>query len=108
MTSALACGAGTDQLADGENHSLATIARAYQEQMEFVQDAGADVIIMASRALAAGARSARDYLDVYADLLGQAERPVILHWLGAAFDPALRGYWGGSDFRAGVGHWCLS
>lgn len=100
MTSALACGAGTDQLPDGENHSLAAIARAYQEQMELVQDAGADVIIMASRALAASARSARDYLDVYADLLGRADRPVILHWLGEAFDPALRGYWGGSDFGA--------
>jgi hypothetical protein len=58
------------------------------------------VIIMASRALAASARSARDYLDVYADLLGRADRPVILHWLGEAFDPALRGYWGGSDFGA--------
>jgi hypothetical protein len=100
MTSPLACGAGTDQLAGGEHHSLASIARAYQEQMEFVQDAGADVIIMASRALAASARSARDYLDVYGDLLGQARRPVILHWLGDTFDPALRGYWGGSDFGA--------
>ena len=95
---ALACGAGTDQLS-ADHHSLATIARAYQEQLQFVQDTGADVIIMASRALAASARSARDYLDVYADLLGQAERPVILHWLGDAFDPALRGYWGG-DFGA--------
>ena len=100
MTSALACGAGTDQLADGESHSLAAIARAYQEQLHFVQDAGADVILMASRALAASARSARDYLDVYGELLSQAERPVILHWLGDAFDPALRGYWGGSDFGA--------
>jgi hypothetical protein len=100
MASPLACGAGTDQLADGEIHSLPTIARAYQEQLQFVQDAGADVILMASRALAASARSARDYLDVYADLLSQAERPVILHWLGDAFDPALRGYWGSSDFGA--------
>ena len=96
----LACGAGTDQLADGESHSLAAIVRAYQEQVEFVQDAGAGVILMASRALAASARSARDYLDVYRELLEQAERPVIVHWLGEAFDPALRGYWGGSDFEA--------
>ncbi len=99
-TNALACGAGTDQLAGGEQHSLAAIARAYQQQIEFVQDAGADVIIMASRALAASAKSARDYLDVYGELLEQAERPVILHWLGDAFDPALRGYWGGDDFEA--------
>ena len=97
---ALACGAGTDQLADGERHSLATIVRAYQEQLHYVQDAGADVILMASRALAASARGAPDYLDVYVELLEQAERPVILHWLGEAFDPALRGYWGGSDFAA--------
>jgi hypothetical protein len=96
----LACGAGTDQLADGEEHSLTSITRAYQEQIGFVQDAGADVIVMASRALAASARSARDYLDIYTELLDQAERPVILHWLGDAFDPALRGYWGGSDFEA--------
>ncbi|HEY1622406.1 MAG TPA: DUF993 family protein [Streptosporangiaceae bacterium] len=97
---ALACGAGTDQLPDGAHHSLATIAAAYREQVEFVQGAGADVIIMASRALAASARGAKDYLDVYGDLLEQAERPVILHWLGEAFDPALRGYWGGTDFAA--------
>jgi hypothetical protein len=97
---ALACGAGTDQLPGGERHSLATIAQAYQEQLGFVQDAGADVIIMASRALAASARRARDYLDVYGELLEQAERPVILHWLGDAFDPALRGYWGADDFEA--------
>jgi len=97
---ALACGAGTDQLADGQRHSLAAIASAYLEQLEYVQDAGADVILMASRALAASSRGARDYLDVYSELLERADRPVILHWLGDAFDPALRGYWGASDFSA--------
>jgi hypothetical protein len=97
---ALACGAGTDQLPDGQKHSLAAVARAYQEQIGFVQDTGADVIIMASRALAATARNARDYLDIYGELLDQAEQPVILHWLGDAFDPALRGYWGGTGFEA--------
>jgi hypothetical protein len=97
---ALACGAGTDQLADGESHSISTIFGAYAEQMAFVQATGADVILMASRALAASARGARDYLQVYGELLRQAERPVILHWLGEAFDPALRGYWGSSGFDA--------
>jgi hypothetical protein len=94
---AIACGAGTDQLADGE-HPLPAITRAYEEQLAVVQDAGAEVILMASRALAASARSSRDYLDVYGHLLKQAQRPVILHWLGEAFDPALRGYWGDPDF----------
>ena len=97
---ALACGAGTDQLADGGAHGLGAITDAYAEQVAFVQSAGAQVILMASRALAARARGPRDYLDVYGELLKQAERPVILHWLGEAFDPALRGYWGGLDFGA--------
>jgi Protein of unknown function (DUF993) len=95
----IACGAGTDQLASGE-HPLAAIRDAYEEQLALVQDAGAEVILMASRALAASARSAQDYLDVYGDLLKQAQRPIILHWLGDAFDPALRRYWGSPDFAA--------
>ncbi len=97
---ALACGAGTDQLADGESYPIARIIDAYAEQMAFVQEAGADVILMASRALVASARGRADYLAVYGELLRQAERPVILHWLGEAFDPALRGYWGGTEFEA--------
>jgi Protein of unknown function (DUF993) len=95
---ALACGAGTDQLADGESYPIPLIIGAYAEQMEFVQSAGAGVILMASRALAASARGPGDYLEVYGSLLRQAERPVILHWLGEAFDPALRGYWGSTEF----------
>jgi hypothetical protein len=98
LPAALACGAGTDQLADGERYPIASIIDAYAEQLAFVQSAGAQVILMASRALAASARGAGDYLSVYGELLGQAGRPVILHWLGEAFDPALRGYWGSTDF----------
>jgi hypothetical protein len=100
---ALACGVGTDQLADGASYPMARIVDAYAEQMAFVQEAGADVILMASRALAASARGPGDYLAVYSSLLGQAERPVILHWLGEAFDPALRGYWGSAEFEAAAG-----
>jgi Protein of unknown function (DUF993) len=96
---ALAAGAGTDQLADGADHVLGKIAGAYAEQLSFVQSAGAQVIVMASRALAARARGPRDYLEIYGELLKQADRPVILHWLGEAFDPALRGYWGSADFE---------
>jgi hypothetical protein len=93
----IACGAGTDQL-DAGQHDLGAITRAYEEQLSVVQEAGAEVILMASRALAASARSRQDYLDVYGHLLKQARQPVILHWLGDAFDPALRGYWGSTDF----------
>jgi hypothetical protein len=96
---AIACGVGTDQLPPGP-HSLSAIIAAYEAQLELVQSAGADVILMASRALAASARSGQDYLGVYLHLLQQADRPVILHWLGPAFDPALAGYWGAADFGA--------
>src|SRR2546423_11712166 len=99
-TGALACGAGTDQLADGEDHTLSAITGAYADQVGFVQSAGAQAILMASRSLAARARGPRAYLDVYGQLLAQAARPAILHWLGQAFDPALRGYWGSPDFEA--------
>ena len=100
---ALAAGAGTDQLADGEDHTIGQITAAYAEQTSFVQSAGAQVILMASRALAARARGPGDYLEVYGELLKQADQPVILHWLGEAFDPALRGYWGSTDFDAAAG-----
>ena len=96
---AIACGAGTDHLAAGSSHSITAIVDAYTVQLEFVQAASAGVILMASRALAAAARGPRDYLEVYGALLKQASQPVILHWLGEAFDPALRGYWGGTDFE---------
>jgi len=95
----LACGAGTDHLPADVRHSLPVITDAYGVQLDFVQSAGSQVILMASRALAASAAGPRDYLQVYGTLLKQAAQPVILHWLGEAFDPALRGYWGGGDFE---------
>jgi hypothetical protein len=96
LRTVIAAGAGTDQLPPGE-YPLSAIIAAYEEQLSVVQDAGAQVILMASRALAASARSGREYLDVYGRLLRQAREPVILHWLGEAFDPALAGYWGSPD-----------
>ncbi|MEN3320596.1 MAG: hypothetical protein V7643_3998 [Mycobacterium sp.] len=100
----LACGAGTDQLAAqdiaGGARGLSGITDAYREQIEVVRDAGAQVILMASRALAQVARSSADYSSVYGTLLDEADQPVILHWLGEMFDPALRGYWGATDIAA--------
>jgi Protein of unknown function (DUF993) len=96
LGTSIASGAGTDQLPPGV-HSLSDIVGAYTEQLEFVQSGGSQVIIMASRALAASTRLADDYLDVYGQVLTAAAAPVLLHWLGAAFDPALRGYWGSGD-----------
>jgi hypothetical protein len=92
----IASGAGTDQLL-GPVGSLEEVTRAYLEQVEFVEAAGSQVIMMASRQLAATARSAEDYLQVYSSVLTQASRPVILHWLGEMFDPQLSSYWGSID-----------
>lgn len=92
----IACGAGTDQLPPA-GQTLATITAAYEEQLRTVEEAGAQAILMASRALSATARDAEEYEKVYGALLAQAERPVILHWLGPMFDPALAGYWGSDD-----------
>lgn len=90
----IACGVGTDQLTGG---SLAEIRAAYEEQLAVVEESGAQAILMASRALARTATGPEDYLDVYGHLLRQAAEPVILHWLGPMFDPALDGYWGSAD-----------
>ncbi|WP_431033734.1 dihydrodipicolinate synthase family protein [Streptomyces sp. P6-2-1] len=95
----IAAGAGTDQLAAG-TPALAEIRAAYEEQLALVEDAGAQAILMASRALAAAARGPEDYLALYGHLLRQAREPVILHWLGPMFDPALTGYWGSADLDA--------
>jgi hypothetical protein len=95
-TGPLACGAGTDQLSDA-SASLVDIAAAYREQVDMVQDAGARVILMASRALARAGSGPADYRDLYGELIASAREPVILHWLGGMFDPALAGYWGSEN-----------
>ncbi|MFF2187527.1 dihydrodipicolinate synthase family protein [Streptomyces sp. NPDC058155] len=95
----IACGVGTDQLAPGA-HSLEEVRAAYEEQLALVEETGSQAILMASRALAAAAEGPEDYLAVYAHLLRQADEPVVLHWLGPMFDPALEGYWGSADLDA--------
>lgn len=94
----LACGVGTDQLAATPDVTLDSVIRAYEEQLAVVEEVGGRAILMASRALVRAARSADDYDAVYGRLIGQASGKVILHWLGAMFDPALAGYWGTDDF----------
>ncbi|PHQ50376.1 dihydrodipicolinate synthase family protein [Streptomyces cinnamoneus] len=92
----IVCGAGTDQLRPPYAR-LADVAAAYEEQLAVVEEAGAPAVVMCSRALAAVATGPECYEEVYGRLLRQAAAPVILHWLGPAFDPALEGYWGATD-----------
>jgi hypothetical protein len=91
----IAAGAGTDHRDDLS--SVSHVVDAYLEQVDFVQGTGAQVVVMASRQLARLAVTADDYLRAYDAVLSQARDPVILHWLGEAFDPQLRGYWGSGD-----------
>ncbi|MDK4726231.1 dihydrodipicolinate synthase family protein [Rhizobium phaseoli] len=93
----IACGAGTDHLIPGPDVTIDTILKAYEEQIETVEAAGGRIILMASRALAVVARSPDDYVRVYDRILRQVREPVIIHWLGEMFDPALQGYWGNDD-----------
>jgi len=93
----LASGAGTDHLAPGSSVTVDDVIAAYAEQCTAVEKAGSRIILMASRALAACTSSPDDYFRVYGQILRQVKEPVIIHWLGEMFDPALAGYWGYAD-----------
>jgi hypothetical protein len=93
---AIVAGVGTDQLPAGPA-SLAEVTGAYEQQLADVLEAGAVPVLMCSRQLAANAKDSDDYLKVYSGLISQCDGPVVLHWLGDMFDPALTGYWGSPD-----------
>jgi uncharacterized protein DUF993 len=93
----VASGAGTDHLAPEGAHTIDDVIRAYEEQIGAIEALGGRVILMASRALTRIACSPADYERVYDHILTQVKAPVIIHWLGEMFDPALEGYWGDRD-----------
>lgn len=99
----IACGANTDQRPD-DKLDLDGVAEAYLEQLELIEGDGGQAVVMASRHLAAIAKGPDDYNDVYGRILSQVQRPVIVHWLGEMFDPALRGYWGATDLDEAQEH----
>ena len=103
----VASGAGTDHLPAHKSHSIQEIVAAYEEQCGAIEQIGGRIILMASRALAASAKSPDDYARVYDCILSQVREPVIIHWLGEMFDPALEGYWGRKDHREAM-NVCLS
>ena len=98
----VASGAGTDHLSPDPSRTVAEVIGAYEQQIEAIEALGGQLILMASRALAACARSPDDYGRVYDHLLSQVKEPVIIHWLGDMFDPALAGYWGHPDLNAAM------
>jgi hypothetical protein len=98
----IASGAGTDHLAPGASTTIAQVIAAYEEQCAAIEKLGGRIILMASRALAACAKSPDAYGLVYDRILSQIREPVIIHWLGEMFDPALRGYWGSENHDAAM------
>jgi hypothetical protein len=98
----VASGAGTDHLAAGKAYSIDEIIAAYEMQCAAIEKLGGSIILMASRALAACAKSPDDYGKVYDRILSQVKQPVVIHWLGEMFDPALEGYWGKRDHLAAM------
>jgi hypothetical protein len=98
----IASGAGTDHLAPAPGLTIDDVIRAYEEQVGFVEGLGGRIVLMASRALAAAAKGPDDYVRVYDRILSQVREPVIIHWLGEMFDPALEGYWGARDHMAAM------
>jgi Protein of unknown function (DUF993) len=98
---ALVVGVNTDHVED-EVISLPAVIDAYVEQLHFAEDHGAGTVLMASRHLARAASSPDDYAHVYREVLRRAGAPVILHWLGEAFDPELGGYFGSRDIPIGI------
>jgi hypothetical protein len=99
----IACGAGTDHLTPGPDVTIDDVIAAYEQQMETVEALGGRIILMASRALAAAASGPDDYVRVYDRILSQVREPVIIHWLGEMFDPALAGYWGNAHHIEAMG-----
>ncbi|MGM7698831.1 dihydrodipicolinate synthase family protein [Microbacterium sp. A84] len=97
-------GVNTDHIASdtgAESHiSLDAVIDAYKEQLHFTEEQGAGPVLMASRHLARVATDAADYRRVYREVLQSATVPVVLHWLGTAFDPELRGYFGAEDWQS--------
>jgi len=98
----VASGAGTDHLVLDRNYTVPEIISAYEFQCAAIEKLGGRIILMASRALAAAAKSPDDYARVYDRILSQVKEPVIIHWLGEMFDPALDGYWGAKDHYAAM------
>ena len=95
----IGCGAGTDHLEPSATVTLDDVIRAYEEQCGAIEKLGGRIVLMASRALVQAARGGDDYAKVYGRILSQVKAPVIIHWLGEMFDPALAGYWGHRDHR---------
>ncbi len=97
LRSGFCAGAGTDQRPEAERS--AELVDAVVEQCAFIAEHGGVPVILPLPALSRRRAPAREYVDVYGAILRQVRGPVIVHWLGAMFLPALEGYFPEDSFQ---------
>lgn len=90
-------GAGTDQLS--AVIGTTDLVDAVLEQIAIIQDAGGTPIILPMPWLSLNRADPDTYVDVYGNIIAEAEGPLLVHWLGPMFLPALDGYFPGETFE---------
>lgn len=78
---------------------VGAIADALLWQVHFVHENGGIPVILPQPCLTEGGAEPEDYVDLYLRVADGAPGPVLLHWLGEAFHPAMRGYFPGDTAR---------
>jgi hypothetical protein len=96
LTNGFCAGAVADQRPGAT--SPAALADAMVEQCAFIAGHGGVPVILPMPALSLQRAAPEVYLDVYGAILAQVRGPVIVHWLGPMFLPALEGYFPGDSF----------
>jgi len=102
LTNGFCAGAATDQRPDAA--SPAALADAVVEQCDFIASRGGVPVILPMPALSLRRAGPEVYLDVYGAIFAQVRGPVIVHWLGPMFLPALEGYFPGDSFLRVMAH----
>jgi len=99
LANGFVAGAGADHLEPGSITRPAQLVDAVVEQAQVIQAAGGIAILLPLPWLAQTGQSEATYVDVYGAIVRQLDGPLLVHWLGEMFLPALRGYFPGRSFQ---------
>ena len=103
LDSGFCAGASTDHLESAPTTSR--IVDGIVEQIAVIRDAGGVPVILPIPRLCELGTDEAGYVRVYGDIAREAgEGPLIVHWLGPMFLPALQGYFPGDSFRRIMGN----
>ena len=89
-------GASSDHVAPPQSRDA--LADAVAEQCRIIAQAEAVPVVLPMPSLCAWGASPDQYVATHARILEQTDGPLILHWLGPMFAPALEGYFPGDSF----------